>query len=326
MRRFFKYSFYFILSFAAFLFFNNTSMFMTSSPRTFTMLAHRGLAQTFSMAGITNDTDTSKRIYPPEHNYIENTIVSMEAAFKNGAAAAELDVQLTKDHKLAVFHDHTLQYRTEGTGRVRDFAMADLKKLDVGYGYTADGGKTFPFRGKGRGLMPSLDEVMERFTSETLLLNIKSNDPAEGSALAEFLKKLPARRLKGMRVYGGDLPMQTLKAEIPGLPVMSKKTLMKALAEYELIGWSGYVPDSCRNAWLHIPLQYAHFLWGWPHKFMARMEGAGTEVVLVAGDGRFSEGFDALEDLKKIPAGFSGFVWTNRIDRTGPERQKNSGE
>ena len=27
--------------------------------------------------------------------------------------------------------------------------MQQLKQLDVGYGYTADGGKTFPFRSKG---------------------------------------------------------------------------------------------------------------------------------------------------------------------------------
>jgi len=58
-------------------------------------------------------------------------------------------------------------------------------------------------------------------------------------------------------------------------------------------------------------------LWGWPHKFMKRMEDSGTGVVLVAGDGKFSEGFDTAEDIKKIPAGFSGYIWTNRIDRVG---------
>ncbi len=28
--------------------------------------------------------------------------------------------------------------------------MSELKTLDIGYGYTADGGKSFPFRGQGR--------------------------------------------------------------------------------------------------------------------------------------------------------------------------------
>ncbi|OQA75814.1 MAG: Glycerophosphoryl diester phosphodiesterase [bacterium ADurb.Bin243] len=317
VRKKIKILLYIFIGFVIFLFFNNTTIFCGRSGVKPLLLAHRGLAQTFGMEGITNDTDTSKRIFPPEHHYLENTISSMEQAFKYGAAIVELDVQMTKDDKLAVFHDHTLQYRTDGKGRVRDFTMAELKKLDVGYGYTADGGMTFPFRGKGIGLMPSLDEIMERFTAETLLVNIKSNDPAEGAILAKFLKSLPAWRLKGIRAYGGDLPMQTLKTEIPDLPVLSKKTLFKALGDYELIGWSGYVPESCRKAWLHIPLKYAPFLWGWPHKFMKRMEDSGTGVVLVAGDGKFSEGFDTAEDIKKIPAGFSGYIWTNRIDRVG---------
>jgi glycerophosphoryl diester phosphodiesterase len=41
--------------------------------------------------------------------------------------------------------------------------MTSLKKLDIGYGYTADGGKTYPFRGKAIGLMPTLTEVLQAF-------------------------------------------------------------------------------------------------------------------------------------------------------------------
>ena len=64
----------------------------------------------------------------------------------------QLDVQLTKDNQLAVFHDYDLSMRTNGTGAFSDWNMADLKKLDIGYGYTADNGQTYPFRGQGVGL------------------------------------------------------------------------------------------------------------------------------------------------------------------------------
>ena len=53
----------------------------------------------------------------------------MQAAFDLGADVVELDVKLTKDNKLAVFHDFTLEYRTDGTGNVSDYTMAD-EKLD----------------------------------------------------------------------------------------------------------------------------------------------------------------------------------------------------
>ena len=56
------------------------------------LFAHRGLAQNFSMEGITNETDTAKRIYPPEHPYLENTIASMEAEIMDRANAAEQQI------------------------------------------------------------------------------------------------------------------------------------------------------------------------------------------------------------------------------------------
>ena len=60
------------------------------------LFAHRGLAQTFPMEGITGETNTARIIYPPEHPYLENTIPSMEAAFRAGADLVELDIQLQK--------------------------------------------------------------------------------------------------------------------------------------------------------------------------------------------------------------------------------------
>ena len=50
--------------------------------------------------------------------------------------------------QLAVFHDHGLQCRTEANGSPTELILAQLQTLDVGYGYTADGGATFPFRGR----------------------------------------------------------------------------------------------------------------------------------------------------------------------------------
>ena len=109
--------------------------------------------------------------------YLENTIASIEAAFAAGADIVEFDVHPTTDGHFAVFHDWTVDCRTEGHGVTREHTLAELKALDIGYGYTADGGKTFPFRGKGVGLMPSLDEVLAAFPMRRLLINVKSNDP-----------------------------------------------------------------------------------------------------------------------------------------------------
>lgn len=240
----------------SFIYLINSSYLAKTKLRQPILLAHRGLGQTFSTQGLTNETCTAKRIYPPEHPYLENTLSSMEAAYKYGADIVELDIHPTTDGEFAVFHDWTLDCRTNGTGIVREYTLAELKKLDIGYGYTADKGKTYPFRGKGIGLMPSLKEVLKRFPTQSLLIHIKSNDPKEGQLLADYLGSLKKKRLNQLAVYGGDEPISVLKTQLPQLRVMSKATLIKSMLWYFLIGWTGYVPSTCRNTELHIPERY----------------------------------------------------------------------
>ncbi|MEO8667093.1 MAG: glycerophosphodiester phosphodiesterase family protein, partial [Bauldia sp.] len=181
----------------------NSSRLATPSSGKPLIIAHRGLGQTFSRDGLTGETCTADRIFPPEHPFIENTIESFRAAFAAGAAIVEFDVQPTTDGDFVVFHDWTLDCLTDGTGVTRAHDRARLRRLDIGYGYTADGGKTFPFRGKGVDLMPTLGEVLEAFPDRRFLINIKGDEPNEGRRLAARLAALPAERQKPVMVYGG---------------------------------------------------------------------------------------------------------------------------
>jgi glycerophosphoryl diester phosphodiesterase len=319
LRKLLKRLLLFLLLLSLFIFLNNTSIFAKNREGEPLLLAHRGLGQTFSMEGIQGETCTAERIHPPEHPYLENSIPSMEAAFENGADVVELDIKPTKDGQFAVFHDWTLECRTNAEGTTKEYTLAELKQLDIGYGYTADNGKTFPFRGKGVGLMPSLDEVLNHFPEGSFLIHIKSDDPEEGIQLAEVLKKLPAKRLNQLTVYGGDQPIATIKEELPDLRVMSKATLKSCLLPYIGVGWTGYIPSVCEKTQLHIPEKIAPWLWGWSEKFLNRMDSVDTRVILVAGDGGWSEGFDTKEDLTRLPDNYNGGIWTNRIDNIAPQ-------
>jgi glycerophosphoryl diester phosphodiesterase len=301
-----------------FAYINNSSLFVDNTSNQPFLLAHRGLAQTFPMDGITADTNTAEIIYEPEHPFLENTIDSMAAAFAAGADMVELDIHPTVDGQFAVFHDWILDHRTDGTGVTREHSMTQLKKLDVGYGYTADGGKTFPFRGKGIGLIPSFDEVLDAFPEHELLIHIKSNDPKEGELLAHYLSTLSETELNYLTVYGGDEPIAVLQDRLPQLRVMSKNTMQKAVLTYMVTGWTGYVPPSMQNAFIILPQNYAQYLWGWPHRLIQRMEIVNTYFILVNGDGQWSEGFDTIEDLEQLPRNYSGGIWTNRIDIIAP--------
>lgn len=318
LRKVLKWVSFLILFLILFIFVNNTAIFTKERDGKPILLAHRGLAQTFNMEGITGETCTAEQIYEPEHPYIENTISSMKAAFDAGADIVEIDVHVTKDGEFAIFHDWTLDCRTDGTGTTRDYTMDELKQLDVGYGYTADNGKTYPFRGKGVGLMPTLDEVLSKFPEKSFLIHIKSNDGNEGKQLALYLSKYLDDRLSKLSVYGGNKPIAAFKEKLPNMRVMSKETLKSCLLPYIAVGWIGHVPSSCKNAQLHIPEKYAPFLWGFPDKFLNRMDQVNTRVILVGGDGGWSEGFDTEQDLDRLPENYNGGIWTNRIDVIAP--------
>ncbi len=296
-----------------FIWINNTNIFYSQREK-YKILAHRGIAQTYDASKAGWDTNTAEIIHEPEHSYLENTISSMQAAFDHGADVVEFDVKRTKDSILALFHDSTLEYRTDGKGEVGDYTMDELRKLDIGYGYTADNGRTFPFRGKGVGLMPSIDEVFAVFPDKELLIHVKDGNIETYEVLWDYLSEMTEERLAQITVYGDDAGIEYLRNRSASLRLLSVSMMKSALFKYELLGFTGYIPKELHNMELHLPLNYARFLWGWPNKFIERMESVNTRVVIVAGDGEWSEGFDTKESLSLIPYSYNGYVWTNRID------------
>jgi len=315
LRKFLRWASIAVFGLALFIFLNNTNLITPADDGKPELLAHRGVAQRYSPEGIDSETCTATRIVAPKHYYLENTIASMKAAYEAGADMVEFDIHPTTDGQFAVFHDWTLDCRTNGTGVTREHSMAELKALDIGYGYTADGGKTYPFRGKGIGLMPTLEEVLSTFSDRQLMINVKSNDPKEGELLADVLAKLSPERRKTFIVYGGNRPITALKQRLPDIAVFSKESLKACLYPYIAYGWTGLMPGACSDTALLVPINIAPWLWGWPNRFLGRMEDAGTRVFAL-GPMRRSDGtagIDSLEELQQLPKDYSGGIWTNEI-------------
>lgn len=316
-----------VLAAAAGLYGANSSRFVDRGAGAPVLLAHRGIAQRFYTRDLRNDTCTAARMLPPTHPYLENTIASMRAGFEAGADVVEVDVHPTTDGEFAVFHDWTLDCRTEGRGETRSHSMAALRRLDVGYGYTADGGRTFPFRGRGVGLMPTLAEVLATFPGRRFVINVKSNDPAEGRLLAAYLGKLPAARQRMLVVYGGDQPVAEVRARLPLVKTASRAMLKACLLRYLAAGWSGWVPEACRRAMVLVPVNVAPWMWGWPDRFLQRMEAAGSEVFVLGpyDGGGFTTGIDTAADLQRLPQGYAGGIWTNEVEAVGQLLRGRSG-
>lgn len=282
------------------------------------IIAHRGMHHIYRGTDRSITSCQAAPVEAIEHSFIENTIPSMKEAFRLGADIVELDVHLTAENIFAVFHDWTLDCRTNGTGVTHKQDFATLAALDVGYNID-DGSGSFALRGKGVGLMPSLNAVLAEEMGGQFLVNFKSRRAQDGVALASLLEDA-AQRKQVFGVYGGAAPSQSASARVPDLRGFDKRTVQSCLIQYAALGWSGFVPKVCRNTLIMVPQNYAKFLWGWPHRMTRRFGAMGTDVILVGpydGTG-FSSGIDTTEAFARVPVKFDGFVWTNRIELIGP--------
>jgi glycerophosphoryl diester phosphodiesterase len=116
----------------------------------------------------------------------ENTIESFAQAVNAGADAIEFDVHVSADGIAVVHHDPTVERTTDGHGALERLTFDELARFDAGAKFTLDGGKTFPYRGKGHRI-PSLDEVIEAFPTIPLLIEIKT--PLAATAVRAAIEK-----------------------------------------------------------------------------------------------------------------------------------------
>ena len=82
-------------------------------------------------------TQSENNIYVAAHRgwsekYPENTLEAFQAAIDLNVDQLEIDIRITKDGELVLIHDATVDRTTNGTGKVCDYTLAELKQLDAG--------------------------------------------------------------------------------------------------------------------------------------------------------------------------------------------------
>jgi len=118
----------------------------------------------------------------------ENTLCSFQRAIQDGAQFIELDVHGTKEGEVVIIHDATLNRTTSGRGRVQQHTFKQLKALDAGYWFTADGGKSYPYRKRGVEI-PTLREVFDALPQTRFIVEIKQLRPAIVKKVIETVRQ-----------------------------------------------------------------------------------------------------------------------------------------
>lgn len=160
----------------------------------------------------------------------ENTLPAFERAVAVGVDALEMDVHVTRDNHLIVAHDDTAARTCGAPLGWGDLDLADVRRLDAGWGFVAPDG-TRPFAGKAI-RVPTFEQVLEAFPAIRINVDLKG-----GRAVALMLDLLRARRAEDRvtlasfqlttlveirrRGYGGETALsQAEVAALLALPAM----------------------------------------------------------------------------------------------------------
>jgi glycerophosphoryl diester phosphodiesterase len=143
-----------------------------------------------------------------EDEFPSNTLYAFRKALRVGADMLELDIGVTKDGKVIVMHDTTVDGKTNGTGNVSSLTLRQIKSLDAAYWfapkaeshYTHDlPASAYRFRGIATGAkrpprgfersdfrVPTLREVLRAFPRTPINIEIKGRTPQED--VSEYIR------------------------------------------------------------------------------------------------------------------------------------------
>ena len=96
----------------------------------------------------------------------ENTIAAFDLAVDMKADYIEIDVQRSKDGELVLIHDTTVDRTTDGTGKVGDLTLEQLRSLDAG------SWKGEQFAGEP---IPTFEEILDLYRGKVgILIELKA--------------------------------------------------------------------------------------------------------------------------------------------------------
>lgn len=137
----------------------------------------------------------------------ENTLAAFEQAIQIGVDAVELDVRASRDGRVVVIHDSTLDRTTNRTGAVQEMTLAEIRRADAG----SHCGPSY--RGQR---VPTLEEALDLARNRALaLIEIKADYLAE--RVLEIVDRLDAASHVLIQSFDPET-VRRVKALDPAIP------------------------------------------------------------------------------------------------------------
>ena len=166
----------------------------------------------------------------------ENTLESIEAAKKNKADAIEIDIRVTKDGKLVVFHDEGLLRMTGVPKQTDELVFRDLRKIKLISGET----------------IPTLEEALKKAGSTPLVIEGKGDHWAE--PLSAILKNHRGAKPIVISYNHRELLLFSNKHKDIETYAIEDHRAFEVMALAKRLGFDGV----SLAFWLYNPLTYLH--------------------------------------------------------------------
>lgn len=122
----------------------------------------------------------------------ENTMAAFRRAAEAGAEFIETDLQLSRDARLVALHDDMLDRTTNSHGPVSAKKLEELRQLDAGSWFPADGSRGAPKESFAGELIPTLDEILAFGRERDIGLYLEMKTPAVSGAELALVAALHA--------------------------------------------------------------------------------------------------------------------------------------
>jgi glycerophosphoryl diester phosphodiesterase len=196
---------------------------------------HSSMLQFLSMAPSFFDKRTIVLAHRGDSvRFPENTMPAFKSAAEMGVDVIETDVHLSKDGKVVIWHDEDLSRTAGHMALIREMTWPELQKIDAGYNFSADNGKTFPFRGKGVKIA-LFQELLHQLPEMRFNVDLKADDPALVEGFAFIIEQENALD----RVIGASFHhriLKRLRRRLPGLVTSFSPAEMKGILVRKMLG------------------------------------------------------------------------------------------
>lgn len=228
----------------------------------------------------------------------ENTFDAFDIAHQSQADVLEVDIRLSRDKAILVFHDETLERVTNGYGKITNHTLIQLKHFDAAYHFKTEDGEAF----RGRYIrLPTLGELFEAYPDIRINIDMKDKNPVAAELLVDSISKASAEN----RVLVGSFHQTVIDHFRNIAPEIPTAASPKEVSQFYALSKIPIKASDAKCAALQIPPQF-----GWLNLSSKRFVNFAARSSLPI----HYWTINTSDDIKRLlEAGADGIV-TDRVD------------